>query len=357
MNTPCIALSSTRQWNPGDEFILMGVRRVLAEAIGAFHPVLYNRNPMLRGLGNRRARLDGKMKRWIGKGLFPEWMENSLSEKHPPGIANIAIFAGSPEWTGARAAPLYEIAARDALPVLFLGLGSQNPRKPEEFTALEKRVFQEARLITTRDELTRDVIMRMNWPCKPLCPCPALYAAPWERTVTSVRRLALGAVSRKTIGQRVGDHVYDVAHECYARLEAEMKQAGVECVYVAHHVDDLATCVGQSKDIFYSYDASDYLAFYESVDFVVTPRVHGIGLAASFGVPGVGLAHDPRADTMKGFLAPVLSSDAGVDNLLEAIHAEIENASIRSDELIRHKRDRKAELVGWIKAALPEYAV
>jgi len=357
MKTPAIAISSTRQWNPGDEFILMGVRRVLSEAIGLFHPILFNRNPMLRGLGTRREWLDRVLKRTIGKGLFPTWIENSLSERHPPGLADIAVFAGSPEWTGARAQALYEIVARDHIPVVFLGLGSQSPRHPEDFTALEKDALQRASLITARDALTRDALIAAGLTCKPLCPCPALFSAPEERPVTFVKRVALGAVSRITQGQRVGDDLYEFIEHVYPRLEQSLNREGIECVYVAHHVDDLASARAMGKNVFYSYDAADYVSFYPSVDFVVTPRVHGIGLAASCGVPGAGLAHDPRADTMQGFLAPVFSVAQGEEYIQASILSEIRQAPKRSRELILHKHACKAELIAWIKEALPEYAV
>ena len=43
-----ILFSSTRGWNPGDQFILMGIRRLL-DALGIdYVPILYNRHPALR---------------------------------------------------------------------------------------------------------------------------------------------------------------------------------------------------------------------------------------------------------------------------------------------------------------------
>ena len=43
-----ILISSSRQWNPGDEFILLGVRRLLEELLGdSLNYILWNRNPDL----------------------------------------------------------------------------------------------------------------------------------------------------------------------------------------------------------------------------------------------------------------------------------------------------------------------
>ena len=44
MNTTII-YSATRQWNPGDEFILFGVRRIFDTVVGKHNVVMYNRNP------------------------------------------------------------------------------------------------------------------------------------------------------------------------------------------------------------------------------------------------------------------------------------------------------------------------
>ena len=43
-----IIYSATRQWNPGDEFILMGVESLIQEVFGSHNSILYNRNPQIR---------------------------------------------------------------------------------------------------------------------------------------------------------------------------------------------------------------------------------------------------------------------------------------------------------------------
>lgn len=43
-----VVLSTTRQWNPGDEFILLGIINLLREVIGEFNPVIFNRSPEVR---------------------------------------------------------------------------------------------------------------------------------------------------------------------------------------------------------------------------------------------------------------------------------------------------------------------
>ena len=48
MSRPTGIFSTTRNYNPGDEFILFGIQNVLEEIIGPFNTVYYNRNPAVQ---------------------------------------------------------------------------------------------------------------------------------------------------------------------------------------------------------------------------------------------------------------------------------------------------------------------
>ena len=43
-----VVFSSTRQWNPGDEFIQFGCQNLMSNLIN-FNSILFNRNPQIRG--------------------------------------------------------------------------------------------------------------------------------------------------------------------------------------------------------------------------------------------------------------------------------------------------------------------
>lgn len=48
-----ILISTTRQWNPGDEFIMMGSLNIMKELYGnIINPIIFNRNPDIRGGAN-----------------------------------------------------------------------------------------------------------------------------------------------------------------------------------------------------------------------------------------------------------------------------------------------------------------
>ncbi len=44
-----VLISTTRQWNPGDEFIMLGCLNILKEIYGDnINPIIFNRNPDIR---------------------------------------------------------------------------------------------------------------------------------------------------------------------------------------------------------------------------------------------------------------------------------------------------------------------
>ena len=47
MRRPIVLFSTTRMYNPGDDFVLFGIRRLLEASLGGFVPAVHNRNPAL----------------------------------------------------------------------------------------------------------------------------------------------------------------------------------------------------------------------------------------------------------------------------------------------------------------------
>ena len=104
-----IVLSTTRQWNPGDEFILLGTINLLQEYFEQqkdkgiknnfyFNPIIYNRNPQIR-----RARKRDFIKmidNFLGKDFIEKFRDNSVKDRKPMNYTDLVVFAGSPEWIG-----------------------------------------------------------------------------------------------------------------------------------------------------------------------------------------------------------------------------------------------------------------
>ena len=99
-----------------------------------------------------------------------------------------------------------------------------------------------------------------------------------------------------------------------------------------------------NADIFYSSFAEDYIEAYDEVDIVAGTRIHGMGLGASLGIPGVfvSLVNDTRGQAARGFN----SIFAEPEDILEVIMCM--NIRDLSEELIERKKSafvRYVELV------------
>ncbi|HYV97555.1 MAG TPA: hypothetical protein VE967_08890, partial [Gemmatimonadaceae bacterium] len=150
-----VLFSATRQWNPGDEFILFGCVNALRSAGADVNPIVFNRHPQIR-----RMR---PLFRWfrnaddaIFGGRAAPFLDNSFKDTTDPSIVDLVVFAGSPEWRGKRLKPLYELIDRRQVPALFLGIGSANDFELSDrfFSATEMRVLRAARIIACRDRRT-----------------------------------------------------------------------------------------------------------------------------------------------------------------------------------------------------------
>src|SRR3954462_11648347 len=103
-----VLFSATRQWNPGDEFILFGSVNALRSAGLDVNPILFNRNPQIRRmrpLFRWMRQLDDAM---FGGRALP-FLDNSFKNTTDASIVDLVVFAGSPEWRGRRLAPLYRL--------------------------------------------------------------------------------------------------------------------------------------------------------------------------------------------------------------------------------------------------------
>ena len=92
-----------------------------------------------------------------------------------------------------------------------------------------------------------------------------------------------------------------------------------ECVIVCHHIDELREAQDEFPDleVRYGYDEHQYEGLYSDVDFVVSPKVHGVGICASMGIGGVLLPTDERRGTVEGFLAGCTWDESEIDGLME----------------------------------------
>jgi polysaccharide pyruvyl transferase WcaK-like protein len=329
-----IIFSTTRQWNPGDEIILFGCINALQRAGLTFNPVIYNRNPQIRD----KSKLN-KLFKQLGLNKEP-FRDNSLKDDTDLSFADMVVFAGTPEWRGRRLASLYRGILEHKLPTLFLGIGTNRPFSfsREHFSDDEMAVLSQARLITCRDELTAKSLAPLP---VHFMPCPALLSCrdtPPART--GVRRLGLIFGSDRAIRHNnVSTETFRYLDTLYRTL---MDRYGKdwEIELVAHYIDELPHAAQAYPDVplRYSYDARDYADIYARYDLVVGHRVHGIGVAASQGIPGISVSHDARGNTTLGFGARIITPGTPVEEVCALVEDIASNIAKCSGDLIAHKQ-------------------
>jgi len=335
-----IVFSTTRQWNPGDEFILMGAINLLKEYFGDFNPVIYNRNPQ-----TRRARKYDVVKatdKLLGGEVIEKFLDNSVKDGMDLSFADLIVFAGSPEWRGRRVESLYKYAKDYNIPAIFLGIGTGGEFKFEDksFSDLEREIFRKSKVITVRDHTTQNGLEGLD---ARYIPCPALLSAKKEREVKEVKKVGIMYATNKAVkNNNVSAETYEYIMSLYREFLVRYKDK-YEIEFVAHYIDELPEFKKDfpNEIINYSYDSKDYIDIYGKFDLIIGTRVHGVGISASQGIPGIMLAHDFRADTVKGFKGELvkIGEDENVFfDTIDKLILEIEN---KSKDLITHKKEVK----------------
>ncbi|GAA4494213.1 polysaccharide pyruvyl transferase family protein [Pseudaeromonas paramecii] len=345
-----IVFSTTRQWNPGDEFILMGSMNLLRHAVGEFNPIIYNRNPQIR-----RARRHDWIKRidnLLGKDFLEKFLDNSVKDRLPMDYADMVVFAGSPEWRGLRMTKLYRSIREYQLPTLFMGLGTSGKFTFDDrhFTADEQAVFKAAKLITCRDTDTKESLQPL--PVHQL-PCPALFSSPTQQQVKEVKRIGLIYGTKSAVAcNNVSEHTHDYLMQIYRHILARYGDS-YEIEFVAHYIDELSPFPQDfpGQTLRYSFDSKDYLEIFGRYDLVIGHRVHGIGISASQGIPGIMIAHDPRAVTVKGFQAAMVPVGAPLAELEQLIDERLADIGRFSQALLEHKAATQTRYLDLFAAA------
>ena len=353
-----ILVSTTRQWNPGDEFILLGSLNIMKNILGKdnINTIIFNRNPDIR-VGGRIRNNSKTLKntyKWDvsefrGKSIIQTFFnighyDNSWKDDMDIENIDIVIFAGSPEWYGRRLKPLYEAIEYRNIPIIFLGLGAGDSIKFSKADKVVRKVLKKAQLITVRDKETECLLKQYG---AKYIPCPALLSAPSNRKVTEVKKIGLIYATNETLkGNNVSKEMHDYIVKLYKEIMNKYN-VGLVC----HYVDEIdkARAEFPEADIYYSYDSKDYINIYNNFDLVLGGRVHGIGMAASLGIPGIMIKHDKRSSTTDGFLAETLPVGTGTNEVFEMIQKVVINVEDYSRRLIKHKEEVMKQYIELIR--------
>lgn len=346
-----VVYSTTRQWNPGDEFILMGTQFLMEKVIGKHNPIIYNRNPQTRRA--RKYDIVKAIDNLLGKDFIEKFLDNSVKDRPEMDYADMVVFAGSPEWRGRRMTKLYTSINKYQLPSVFLGLGTSGPFQftEEHFSQDELNVFNKAKLITCRDQVCYEGLKAAG---AHQLPCPALFSSPTYRHVKQVKKIGILYGTNSAVAcNNVSNETYNFMMKNYRAMLNELSSE-YEFEFIAHYIDELSDFRKDFPDhtLRYSFDAKDYRDIFAEYDLIVGYRVHGIGMCASMGTPGIMIAHDPRASTVKGFLADMVDLNCTTEDFVKTVKTAIEEVAERSEKLIEHRQATEKKYLNLLGKAL-----
>jgi hypothetical protein len=339
---------TTRQWNPGDEFILAGCRNLLlAAGVAARVESIYNKSPQVMSL---LEKWNFWMRPWLKTriqvldfAIKLTAYDNSFKRNHDLNSFDLVVVAGSPGWFGGRHAVLYDKMHSFKGQIVFLGLGT--PNRTVRLRKVERDVLAKS-LVTVRNASLVGTLERYGVSAHYLA-CPALLAATRERERPStIKSLGLGFSTYRSHRNHAMEHGrYELQLRLYETV-LHKYNATIICHYV-DEVDEAIRRFGRERVVF-RYDAIDYISVYSKFDYVISGRVHGCGLAASLGIPNAILAHDRRSDTAKGFLSDFIKPDIDIARHLDGVADELGQ---RHDALVRHKnlvREKYLTMIGAV---------
>lgn len=309
-----ILFSSTRQWNPGDEFILFGVRCIMDEMGIKYNAILYNRHPLLE----HPVLEDDKI---------PNVFDNSYIEsKKAMNSVDYVIFAGTPEWAGSKLVTVMNLIKEKNVKFSMIGIGGYCEVSPD----FKELIRKNAEFIVARDEGAQYVLKEFG---AKLGVCPGIFASKIEKQRTELKRIgicyqAMGycAAPKKEKFERTINLYGDIIKKYDASI-------------ICHSFPDFIDAKNRFEDIevYYSSYSEDYMDIYDKFDLIIGTRVHGAGLASSLGIPSITIKHDSRGDAVKLFLSDIKEP--------EEVMEEIEKINIKekSKELIEYKKEKKEE--------------
>jgi hypothetical protein len=249
-----VLLSTTRQFNVGDDFIREGCRYLLDRVFPGTQYVVWDRNP------------DRLHRGQAAQGN--SWHHLSLD-----GI-DLIVIAGTPSWTCVEHRALFECAAREGVPIAFMGIGSAGHR-PDQLEALDIAMLDQAQLVIARDRRARVHVL----------PCPAVFAR---------RRMSRTAVTFGPVVVNQCDQVVNQRVPTTTMRSVSAFARSRDLLLVCHYVHEMLVFRRQGYRVWYSYDWQDYVALYAATPTVVSTRLHGAVVAASYGARTFLIAHDDR---------------------------------------------------------------
>ncbi len=297
MKTPRILFSTTKNFNPGDEVILMGIERLLATSNIHYEKLIYDRNP-----SNKQQR--------------KEALTNITSN-----IPDYIIFAGTPEWcsefpnitdlingpytarffsrslrlrqTDRSNDPLLSYILKQQIHCAMLGVGSSKPPTP---THKIKRILNElADVFVVRDPQTQDCFSDFK---SQLAPCPALFCSDTTTPRSHLNKIGITLQAPHTNLIQMDKSGFDYAINCFRDIVKYYKNH-VEMICHTTKDADYFRVIFPDVIINTLTDGASLVEIYSHYDAILSTRLHGCVAACSLGIPTFQLWHGLRMSTLK----------------------------------------------------------
>lgn len=247
-----ILFSTTRQFNPGDEWILKGILNLIPPC----NPIIFNRH----------------------FGCWGNPPNNSFQLRlGMPGI-NYYVAAGTPQWSGQSFNPLFTELLNNGIRCSLIGVGMNN-----EITPKFKQILDELTdLVIVRDSIAFDCLQKWN---PVLLPCPAMFASDLVNYQKS-GPIGLVYMTNLAAGNQISDEARANLLEQYQNIMSQFK-----CRIICHTITEYRDAWQHfpASKIRYSYESSDYFKIYSECSLVIGHRLHGGVLAGGMGIPAIGL--------------------------------------------------------------------
>lgn len=269
-----VLYKTTRGWNIGDEVILRGVIHLITKCIGEHNHLLYNCHPSIDRTSKNH--------------------DDSMFLGFDTRDIDLAVIAGTPEVFSDRLNDFYKMVLNNNIPFIIIGSGDHSQSHNREHA-------RRAKLITVRQKnLLPDY--RQTFGRGVVClPCPSIFCADKTRKIDRVEKCLLVYDTKNSKMHGIGQENYDAMKRYF-----DWALGRWPCDMVVHRGVELfdAKKNYSSMNIMYRYDWQDLIDIYSRYDFVVSPRIHGCGIAASMAIPSaMTLVNDFRIGTVSGFLS------------------------------------------------------
>ncbi len=305
-----ILVSTTLNWNPGDEFIRYGVMKLFEEVFGNNHNYLvWNRNPdaINQKLGSNSIAYD-------------ELEQNKI---------DMILIAGSPDWYSNSYIKLFDyLKQHPEIPLLAIGIGS--PFKNIQLTDLEKEIYNRPNtFVTCRDTNVKNFVSKAI-----VLPCPALFCSDVVQEKDNGKTLFITQID-SVINQSVDKITHNI-------LQSELsKDADIMCFYKS----EWTWYSKNFQNVQYTFEPKELIERISKYKHIVSTRLHGAVAATSSGIPSKILSYK---DNFR-----IISTAKELEIILPVIYNDINNEDgyTTKDNIQQFKEETKQKYImllnGW----------